>query len=66
MKTKTYRIKQTSKLKKYNDIYHGDCIQIIDDSWLHIINGSNYAHINGKEETIKDILDNIKEYTHFI
>ena len=46
--TKTYRIKKTQELKSYNDIYHGDCIQIIDNAWLHIINGSNYAHINGK------------------
>ncbi|GAB6976056.1 hypothetical protein JCM15124A_09630 [Prevotella falsenii] len=61
--SKTYRIKKTQDLKSYNDIYHGDCIQIIDNAWLHIINGSNYAHINGKEQTVKEVIENIKKYT---
>ena len=61
--TKTYRIKKTQELKSYNDIYHGDCIQIIDNAWLHIINGSNYAHINGKEQIIREVIENIKRFT---
>lgn len=65
VQTKTYRIKKTKELRCYNDIYHGDCIQIIDNVWLHIINGSNYAHINGKEQIVKKIIENIKDYINF-
>lgn len=50
---KTFRIKNTAGLK---DVYHGDCIQMIDNAWLHLINGSNYAHVKGKEETITQFL----------
>lgn len=62
---KTYRIKRTNELKSYNDIYHGDCIQIIDNSWLHAINGSNYAHIKGKGQTVEDIISNIGKYIRY-
>lgn len=57
--TRTLRIKQTKGLKLGNDIYHGDCIQFIDETWLHLINGSNCAHIKGKETFVKHIIDNI-------
>lgn len=37
--------------------YHSDYIQIIDDCWLHAINGSNWNGISPREqETKEDIL----------
>lgn len=56
---KTQRIKQTKGLTRYNDIYHSDCIQIIDDKWIHLINGSNCANIPGKEEIVDKLLENL-------
>lgn len=56
---KTQRLKKTKGLSVWNDVYHCDCIQMIDDCWLHIINGSNYCHLPGKDATIKKIIDNI-------
>ncbi len=42
------------------NIYHRDCIQIIDNAWLHLINGSNYAHLKNKERIIDHIMNHIK------
>lgn len=50
---KTCRVVNTEGVK---DVYHGDCIQYIDDSWLHLINGSNYARIEGKEKVIAKVI----------
>lgn len=58
--TKNIRIKETGGATSHDQIYHSDFIQIIDNDWLHIINGSNYAHIPGKEETVKKILHNLE------
>jgi hypothetical protein len=60
---KTKRVKQTEGLFKHDDIYHGDCLQYIDHAWLHIINGSNCAHIPGKEEYVDYVLDNLEKYS---
>ena len=62
-KVVTKRVKRTEGLYKYNDIYHGDCLQYIDNAWLHIINGSNCAHIPGKEQYVDYILDNLEKFT---
>jgi hypothetical protein len=56
----TRRIRHTKELTAYNDIYHGDCVQLIDGYWLHFINGSNCAKIPGKEQLVNKILDNIE------
>lgn len=58
----TKRIKKTEGLHSHNDIYHGDCIQYIDHTWLHIINGSNCAHIQGKEKFVDYIIDNLEKF----
>ena len=58
----TKRVKKTDGLHKHNDIYHGDCVQYIDHAWLHVINGSNCAHISGKEEFVDYILDNLEDF----
>ena len=55
----TRRIKHTKELSTYNDIYHGDCVQLIDRTWLHLINGSNCARIPGKEQLVNKMIDNI-------
>ena len=62
----TKRVKRTDGLHSHNDIYHSDCIQYIDNAWLHIINGSNCAHINGKEEFVNSVIDNIEKYRAYI
>lgn len=56
---KTKRVRKTKGLNTYVDIYHGDCIQYIDDSWMHIINGSNYAKISGKDNYVNQILEGL-------
>ena len=57
----TRRIRRSKGLTAYNDIYHGDCVQLIDHKWLHFINGSNCAKIPGKEKLVDKMLDNIEE-----
>lgn len=52
------RIKRSEELSTHDDIYHGDCVQLIDNTWLHLINGSNYARIPGKKELVDKIIDN--------
>lgn len=56
---KLIRVKKSKDLVSGWDIYHSDYVQIIDDTWLHLINGSNYANIKGKEEVIEEILTDI-------
>ena len=56
---KTIRIKNTKGLVRWCDIYHSDFVQIVDDAWLHLINGSNYAKIKGKDDNIKEMLSDI-------
>lgn len=56
----TKRVKKTEGLHTHYDIYHSDCLQYIDNAWLHIINGSNYAHTPGKEAFVDYIIDNIE------
>ena len=55
----TKRVRKTVGLCRYDEIYHGDCLQFIDDAWLHIINGSNCAHIPDKEKYVDNLLDNL-------
>lgn len=55
----TRRIRHSKELTAYNDIYHGDCVQLIDGKWLHFINGSNCAKIPGKEKLVDKMIDNI-------
>lgn len=57
----TRRIRHTKGLTDYNDIYHGDCVQLIDGKWLHFINGSNCAKIPGKEKLVDKVLDNMEK-----
>lgn len=59
---KTLRYKKTEGLNRQCDIYHSDYIQIVDKSWLHIINGSNYANIPGKEDMIRQVLSNTVQF----
>lgn len=58
-KVKTIRIKNSKELVRWCDIYHSDFVQIVDDAWLHLINGSNYAKIKGKDDIIKEMLSDI-------
>ena len=58
----THRIKRSKDLHDYNDIYHSDCIQYVDDNWLHLINGSNYCNLINKNSTVKKIMDNISYF----
>lgn len=55
---RTIRLKHSNNLDQYGQ-YHADFIQIIDHTWLHIINGSNYEKIEGKENDVVKILHNI-------
>lgn len=41
---------------------HGDCVQLIDYTWLHLINGSNYAKIPGKEQLVIKMIDNMEKH----
>ena len=59
---KTWRYKKTEGLSRHCDILHSDYIQIVNESWLHIINGSNYANIPGKEDMIHQILSNTAHF----
>lgn len=56
---KTIRIKNSKELVRRCDIYHSDYVQIIDDAWLHLINGSNYANIKGKDDVIEKTLADV-------
>ncbi len=57
------RIKRTKKGMSYNDIFHSDSLQLIDEKWLHLINGSNCAKVPGKEDTVNHILENMEDYS---
>ena len=57
----TKRIRHSNGLTDYEDIYHSDCVQLIDGKWLHFINGSNCAKIPGKEKLVDKMLDNIEK-----
>ena len=59
---KTWRYKKTEGLNRQCDILHSDYIQTVGDSWLHIINGSNYANISGKEDMINQVLSDINRF----
>lgn len=62
-KVETYNIVNDKNQKNRNDdIYHRNCIQIIDGSWLHLINGSNYAKLKGKEGIMKNVLNNLEKF----
>lgn len=64
---KTIRIKNTKGLVRWCDIYHSDFVQIVDDAWLHLINGSNYANIEGKDDVIQEMLsDMVAFYNGFL
>lgn len=54
------RIKETKGLTRRDQVFHADLIGILDNDWVHIINGSNYAQIPGKEKTVKKILHNLE------
>lgn len=57
----TKRIRRSKGLAAYNDIYHGDCVQLIDNKWLHFINGSNCAKIPGKDQLVDKMIDKIEQ-----
>lgn len=57
----TVRIQKTKNIQSANDIYHTDCIQRIDNAWIHIINGSNYAKLKGKEKMVKRVLEKVDD-----
>ena len=59
---KSFRYKKTEGLNRHCDILHSDYIQIVDESWLHLINGSNYAKIPGKEDMISRILSDTSQF----
>lgn len=43
----------------YNEVYHRDCFEIIDKAWIHLINGSNYAHLKGKEAVLQRVINHL-------
>ena len=57
----TVRIQKTKGLLSANDIYHADCNQRIDNAWIHIINGSNYAKLKGKGKMVKRVLEMVDD-----
>ena len=59
---RTIRIKNSKELVRRCDIYHSDYVQIVDDTWLHLINGSNYANIKGKDEVIEKTLADVGSF----
>jgi hypothetical protein len=59
---RTIRIKNSKELVRRCDIYHSDYVQIVDDAWLHLINGSNYANIKGKDDVIEKTLADIGSF----
>ena len=59
-KVVTKRVRKTEGLSRNDEIYHGDCLQYIGHTWLHIINGSNCAHIPGKEKYVEYVLNNLE------
>ena len=59
---KSLRYKKTKGLNRHCDILHSDYIQIVDESWLHLINGSNYANIPGKEDMINRVLSDTAQF----
>ena len=61
-KVRTIRIKNSRELVRRCDIYHSDYVQIVDDTWLHLINGSNYAHIKGKDDVIEKTLVDVGSF----
>lgn len=54
-----FNLRNPPELSTDNDIHPGDCVQPIDHTWLHLINGSNYAKIPGKEQLVNKMIDNI-------
>ena len=56
----TKRIRHSKELSTDNDIYHGDCVQLIDHTWLHLINGSNCARIPGKEALVNRMIEGME------
>ena len=63
--TRTARIK-VSRLSKSDDVYHGDCVQVIDQTWIHLINGSNCAKIRGKDKMVNGIIDRFDEFVFYL
>ena len=59
---RTIRIKNSKELVRRCDIYHSDYVQIVDDAWLHLINGSNYANIKGKDDVIEKTLADVGSF----
>lgn len=59
---KTIRIKDSKELTRRCDIYHSDYVQIVDDAWLHLINGSNYANIKGKDDVIEKTVADVGSF----
>lgn len=56
---KTLRVRQCDRGEDPEDIYYGDCIQIIDGKWVHLINGSVYRKLSGKEDLIQSVLERL-------
>ena len=63
---KLVRIKKSKQLTRWCDIYHNDYVHIVDDAWLHLINGSNYAKIKGKDDFIKKAIADIGSFFNAI
>lgn len=59
--TVTTRVQHTPTLSIPNDVYHGDCIQIIDKQWMHLVNGSNYANVDGMNPKTQKMLSILSE-----
>ncbi len=59
-KVETARVQKTAGLRNNNEVYHADCIQRIDEAWIHLINGSNYAHLKGKEMMVRKGLEKFR------
>lgn len=60
------RFRRTKHYKMIQQVHRGDCVELIDESWMHLINGSNYAKIVGKEEHLNTILDNFDRFVSYV
>lgn len=60
-KSVTKRVQNTASLHSYNDIYHRDCIQVIDRQWVHLVNGSDYAKVGGGKLKIEMVKTKLRE-----
>lgn len=52
----TLRLQETPGVEGWIDVLHSDCVQEVDTTWFHLVNGSNYTHHAGREAMIRELL----------